>query len=50
MTVAGRRGEILYPNNIGYLILTAIKEILGAENIDAILQIAQIRLQLFTGL
>ena len=43
MTAAGRPGEILYPNNIGYQILTAIKKILGAENIDAILQIAQIK-------
>ncbi|MCH7663269.1 MAG: hypothetical protein IH859_05290 [Chloroflexi bacterium] len=43
MTAVAQPGEIHYPNHIGYLILTGIKEILGEENIDAILQIAQIK-------
>ena len=43
MTAAGQRGEIHYPGKIGYLFLSGIKEILGAENTDKILQIAQIK-------
>ena len=43
MTAAGQPGEILYPSNISYLILKGIKEILGVDNTEKILQAAQIK-------